>query len=70
MDKQKTLTHRQTEVLRLLCKGKTSREIGDTLDISPRTVDVHRKDIRRRLNLPTVPDMMRWALREKIISLT
>jgi DNA-binding CsgD family transcriptional regulator len=68
--KERKLTQRQTDVLKLLCKGKTSKEIGEALGISPRTVDVHRKDIRRRLNVPTVPDLMRYALRKKLISLS
>lgn len=47
------LTARQSEVLRLVCKGLTNREIAARLGISERTVDRHVSDILTRLDVPT-----------------
>ncbi|MDR4496161.1 MAG: LuxR C-terminal-related transcriptional regulator [Nitrospirales bacterium] len=45
------LTSRQKEILRLVAQGYTNREIGQKLDISVRTVEVHRFNLMRRLRV-------------------
>ena len=59
------LTHRQTEILRLIGQGKTSREIADELCIGVYTVDTHRKNMARILGLHGKGELMRYALQRK-----
>jgi DNA-binding NarL/FixJ family response regulator len=59
-----SLTEREKEILKLLADGKTSREIGSTLNISVRTVEAHRARIYNRLEISTVADLIKLAIRE------
>ncbi|HTA41167.1 MAG TPA: response regulator transcription factor [Bryobacteraceae bacterium] len=56
------LTHREEEVLQLLIKGKRAKEIGSILGLSPRTVEFHRDQIRRRLGLGTLAEVVRYTV--------
>jgi two-component system, LuxR family, response regulator FixJ len=56
------LTSREREVFDLLAAGWLGKEVGRKLDLSPRTIEVHRANIMRRLGIRTVPDMVRLAL--------
>ena len=62
-----TLTTRQKEILRLVAQGCTNREIGQRLDISVRTVEVHRFNLMRRLRVRNVAQLLRQAIALKII---
>lgn len=55
------LTDRELEVFQLTGEGFEAKEIGDRLGISPRTVDVHRANIRQKLGLNSVHELMRFA---------
>lgn len=57
------LTDREFGVLELIGHGKSTREIAAVLQISPKTVDVHRARLREKLNLPTATALMRYAIR-------
>lgn len=59
-----SLSSRETEVLQLLAEGKSSKEIGDLLFLSSKTVDVHRNNIMKKLDLHNIPDLTKYALRE------
>jgi two-component system nitrate/nitrite response regulator NarL len=59
------LTKRQIEILELIALGKTSREIADELYIGVHTVDTHRKNMTRILNLQGKGELMRYALEKK-----
>jgi len=61
------LTARQKEILRLVAQGCTNREIGQRLDISVRTVEVHRFNLMRRLRVRNVAQLLRQAIALKII---
>ena len=63
------LTPRQQEVLTLLADGVSNREIAARLEISIRTVERHRENIMRRLNLHTRTDLVKYALRKGLIQL-
>jgi DNA-binding NarL/FixJ family response regulator len=63
------LTPKEREVLQLLTRGLSSKEMGQQLKVSSQTVDVHRKSIMKKLNLHTVPELVKWAIRQKLISL-
>lgn len=64
---EQTLTTRQKEILRLVVQGCTNREIGQRLDISVRTVEVHRFNLMRRLRVRNVAQLLRQAIALKII---
>ena len=59
------LTKRQLEILRLIAQGKTSREIADDLFIGVHTVDTHRKNMMRILELKGKVELLRYALDKK-----
>ena len=61
-----SLTARQKEILRLVARGYTNREIGEQLDISVRTVEVHRFNLMRRLQVRNVAQLLRKLADEKI----
>lgn len=56
------LTLREKEVLQFVAAGKTSREIGEVLNISPRTVDKHRQQLMEKLGIRDVAGLTRYAL--------
>jgi DNA-binding NarL/FixJ family response regulator len=58
---QDCLTTREREVLKLIAEGRSSREIGELLYISARTVDHHRANIMSKLNLRKTADLIKYA---------
>ena len=63
------LTPREQEVLTLIAQGLSNNEIGDQLVISAKTVDRHRENIMRKLNLHNRVDLVKYALRKGLIDL-
>lgn len=63
------LTARQLEILRLIVRGKSTREIASGLNLSVKTVETHRSQIMKRLQIYDVAGLVLFAVREKIISL-
>ena len=61
------LTPRQKEILRLVAQGLTNREIAGHLDISVRTVEVHRFNLMRRLRVRNVAQLLRQALLMRLL---
>ena len=59
-----TLSPREKEVLTLLSEGNSSKEIADLLFISPRTVEHHRTNINKKLNIQNIVDLVKYAIRE------
>jgi DNA-binding NarL/FixJ family response regulator len=62
-----TLTGREREVLTLLARGHSSREIGAQLEISSRTVETHRANLMRKLSVKSVALLTQVAIREGIL---
>lgn len=56
------LTDREREVLDLVIDGHTNKEIGRILDISPRTVDIHRAHVMEKMHARTLADLVRMSL--------
>jgi two-component system, NarL family, nitrate/nitrite response regulator NarL len=56
------LTNREREVLALVAKGMTTKEVARMLDIDPRTVDAHRGNIKQRFNLASGAALLRFAM--------
>lgn len=65
---QKPLTQRQSDILRLIAEGKTTKAIANRLDISVKTVETHRAKIMGRLNIHDVAGLVRYAIRVGMIS--
>lgn len=57
------LTDREFEVFQLIGQGKVMREIAGKLHISVKTAEVHRANIKAKLNLKTAPELIRFAVR-------
>ena len=62
------LTPRQREVLQLLAEGKSMKQAASVLNVSIRTVEFHKQRIMEVLNLQTNADLVRYALRQGMIS--
>ncbi|MCX7633639.1 MAG: response regulator transcription factor [Turneriella sp.] len=62
------LTRREREILRHAALGLTNREIADTLGISVRTVESHRANLMRKLDLESVQELVAFALKQGIVS--
>jgi DNA-binding NarL/FixJ family response regulator len=61
------LTRREREIVALLAEGNTSKEVATTLGISPKTAETHRTNIMRKLDLHSVSELVRYAVRNRII---
>jgi DNA-binding NarL/FixJ family response regulator len=62
------LTGRQREVLQLLAEGKSMKEVGAILDLTPRTVAFHKYRMMEQLNLKTSAELVKFAIREGVIA--
>lgn len=63
------LTPRERQILQLLAEGHTTRDIANMLYISQKTVDVHRQNISKKLQLHTLADLIKYAIKEGLVSL-
>lgn len=63
------LTSREREIMQRLVEGQSSKEIATELHLSPKTVDVHRHNIMRKLNCDSFAQLMKYALSEGVISI-
>ena len=61
------LTPRQREIVQLLAEGKSSKEVAVALGLSVKTAETHRANIMRRLDCHSVSELVRYAIRNKII---
>lgn len=61
---KEVLTHREREILTLLADGKSSKEIGELLFISLRTVQNHRANIMRKLKVRRIADLIKYAVQK------
>ncbi|MCW9707861.1 response regulator [Fodinibius salsisoli] len=69
-DIQTDISKREQEILELIVKGMTSKEIAQELYISPRTVDTHRSNLMEKLDLHNTADLVRFAITHKLVRLT
>ena len=61
------LTAREREIVQLLAEGRSNKEVASGLAISTKTVETHRASIMRKLNMDSLSDLVRYAIRNKII---
>jgi two-component system response regulator NreC len=68
-EKKEKLSQREEEVLTLYGEGFTNKEIADKLFISIRTVETHKNNIMKKINLRTTVDMVKFAIRNNYVDL-
>lgn len=61
------LTERETEILKLIAAGFSNKEIGDQLFISHRTVDTHRTNLMKKLDVNNIAGLISYAIRNGIV---
>jgi len=62
------LTPREREVLQLLAEGKRTKDVASTLHVSVKTVETHRRQIMRKLDIHSLAELVKYALREGLTS--
>ncbi|MHC4532965.1 MAG: response regulator [Planctomycetota bacterium] len=65
----KLLTSREIKILKLLAEGKQSKEIAILLNLSVKTIDACRRRIMQKLNVESIADLVKYAIREGLVSL-
>ncbi|MFO7602343.1 MAG: response regulator transcription factor [Gammaproteobacteria bacterium] len=63
------LTPRQTEILRLIAEGKTTKQAAALLNLSIKTIETHRAQIMERLDIRDIPGLVRYAVRHGLVDL-
>ena len=61
------VTSREREIIQLVAEGRSNKEAAATLGISVKTIEAHRANIMRKLQLRSVSDLVRYAIRNKIV---
>lgn len=67
LQRKRLVTERELEVLRYLATGKTSKEVGRQLFISPNTVDTHRRNLLKKLECKTVVELTQIAFQHALL---
>jgi DNA-binding NarL/FixJ family response regulator len=60
-------TTREREIIQLLAEGKSNKEIADILDVTVKTVETHRSNLMRKLDLHSLADVIRYAIRNRLV---
>tara|TARA_R110002049_G_scaffold116110_1_gene268488 strand:+ start:53872 stop:54513 length:642 start_codon:yes stop_codon:yes gene_type:complete len=68
-EEESNLTSREREILQLIAEGKSSKNIGEILFLSSKTVDTHRKNIMDKLDLHSLPELTSYAIKIGLISI-
>lgn len=61
------LTARQSDVLRMVAEGKTSKDMARLLHVSPKTIDIHRTQLMQRLDIHDIAGLTRFAVRVGLV---
>jgi DNA-binding NarL/FixJ family response regulator len=61
------VTAREREIIQLVAEGRSSKEAASTLGVSVKTIEAHRANIMRKLQLRSVSDLVRYAIRNRIV---
>lgn len=64
---REALTEREQTILLQLASGKSNKEVANTLDISVRTVETHRKNIKRKLGISSTAGLTRYAMEHGVL---
>jgi DNA-binding NarL/FixJ family response regulator len=63
------LSPREREVLQLLAEGKSTKQIAEKLNVSVKTIETHRKQIMDKLDMHSIAELTKYAIREGLTSL-
>lgn len=63
------LTHREREVMKLLAEGHTVKEVADLLSLSQKTVDTHKTNLMKKLDIHNRVELVKYAIHKKIIQI-
>jgi len=66
---EKALSQRERQILQLIVMGKGAKEIGHQLNISSKTVEAHRVQLMKKLEIRSVVDLVKYAIHEGMIEL-
>ncbi len=61
------VTPREREIIQLVAEGQSNKQAAATLNVSVKTIEAHRANIMRKLHLRSVSDLVRYAIRNKIV---
>lgn len=64
---KRLLTPREREVLQLLAQGHSNKQVADFLNISKKTAEVHRTNIMRKMEVHSLAELVRYAIRNKLV---
>ena len=62
-----SVTPREREIIQLLAEGRSNKEVASALGVSVKTIEAHRANIMRKLRLRSISDLVRYAIRNKIV---
>jgi DNA-binding NarL/FixJ family response regulator len=66
-DTAQTLSAREREIVQLLAEGRSNKDVARTLQISVSTAETHRSNIMRKMGFASLPELVRYAIRNRII---
>lgn len=66
-DSLEQLTPKEIEILQLIAEGRTNKDIANMLSNSPKTIETHRSNLMRKLNLSNTADITRYAIEQGLI---
>jgi two-component system response regulator NreC len=69
MPRQRVLTAREREVLKLLAEGRTVRSAAESLGVSMKTVDAHKFNLMRKLGIHNKAELVMWAIQKRVVKL-
>ncbi len=69
LPKQRILTTREREVLKLLAEGRTVRSVASILGLSIKTVDAHKFNLMRKLGIHNKAELVMWAIQKRVVKL-
>ena len=64
---ERVVTPRERQIVQLLAEGNSNKQMASALGISVKTIEAHRANIMRKLHLRSVSDLVRYAIRNKIV---
>jgi DNA-binding NarL/FixJ family response regulator len=67
LDPQQNLTMREREIIQMVAEGRSSSQIGNKLGISPRTVEIHRSNLMKKLRLKNQTELILYAVNHGIL---
>ncbi len=62
------LTDREREALQMIAEGKSTKEIAGSMEVSVKTVETHRRNIMEKLNIHSIAELTKYAIREGLTS--